>query len=143
MIAVKHNIEVAHRLFETPGKCENIHGHSMWVTLYLEGEMSPTGMEGGADFADLKKAFRKHLDTMYDHRVLLNQADPFAGPVRLSLDESPPLWLPGLQATAGDPTTENIARWVLVHMRDTLMEWEIEPVKCEVWETAVNMASAT
>jgi hypothetical protein len=37
LLTVKHNIEVAHRLSKTPGKCENIHGHSMIVEFSITG----------------------------------------------------------------------------------------------------------
>lgn len=84
-----------------PGKCENIHGHSMWVTLELRGEMDESGRMAGLDFGAVKKAFRGHLDSQYDHHLLLNEHDPFAD-----------LALPGLHTCAGDPTTENIARWI-------------------------------
>lgn len=146
-IGVRHNIEVAHRLFTTPGKCENIHGHSMWVTLTLHGEVGHTGMVAGLDFGDIKKEFRTYLDTNYDHRILLNAADPFAGGLFRSDSAGRPSGsrgtLPGLNATEGDPTTENIARWVGERMRSTfnLMETGIQRVEVEVWETHVNKAN--
>jgi 6-pyruvoyltetrahydropterin/6-carboxytetrahydropterin synthase len=103
MLIVKHNIEVAHRLSLTPGKCENIHGHSMWVELALYGTtINESGMLEGMDFGGVKKAFRAYLDEKFDHRLLLNIEDPWAD----NLD------LPGLFATPGDPTTENISRWI-------------------------------
>lgn len=164
-IVVKHNIEVAHRLIATPGKCEAIHGHSMWVELHLGGKINPetgmlvkwepdqghgTGHFGDLEFGAIKKSFRAHLDEQYDHRLLLNASDPFAGPI-FRLETMPgggefvmpeegvatkQEFLPGLAPTIGDPTTENIARWIY--------EWaqgEQMPVaKVKVWETSVNMA---
>jgi len=166
LIAVKHNIEVAHRLYATPGKCEAIHGHSMDVTMALHGTINPeTGMlakqvveEGrekyddklvwdDLEFGAIKRSFRAHLDEQYDHRVLLNAADPFAGPI-FALERDPTnervfqftddelKFLPGLNSVMGDPTTENIAKWIY--------EWgmgEGFPVsQVKVWETASNMA---
>jgi 6-pyruvoyltetrahydropterin/6-carboxytetrahydropterin synthase len=153
IIAVKHNIEVAHRLFESlPGnKCENIHGHSMWVTLKVQAPMI-SGMIGGIDFGSMKKMFRGHLDEDYDHRLLLNMEDPFAGPifqVRRKEDALQPVedteqqFLPGLQTTPYDPTTENIAEWIknamVIQMEEDSMYKHILNVTVEVWETAVNM----
>jgi len=159
LIAVKHNIEVAHRLYESlPGnKCENIHGHSMWVTLELKGEIKD-GLLEGIDFGSLKKDFRGHLDEHYDHRLLLNASDPLAGPIfpigqaepsgwqNSSTGEEEPIlyevqvekqmWLPGLQTFVGDPTTENIAQDIGLFMRAGYPR--IHAV--EVWETSVNMA---
>lgn len=134
-LAVRHNIEVAHRLFLLPGKCENIHGHSMWVTMRVEGQVDTNGILEGISFTDLKKVFRHHLDTTYDHHVLLNQQDPWAE-ATLNGDVGGTR-LPGLQATPGDPTTENIAFWIY--------EWGTDegiPVtSVDVWETSVNMST--
>lgn len=129
LIEVRHNIEVAHRLYQTPGKCENIHGHSMWVTLKLCGAVDKNGILEGLNFADVKRKFRGFLDEAFDHHLLLNEEDPWAR----SFDAAGQKvgQLPGLMITPGDPTTENLARWigewagnefrldVTVHVRET------------------------
>lgn len=148
-ISVRHNIEVAHRLFLTPGRCENIHGHSMWVTLSITGLMNEAGMLAGIDFGPLKKEFRGFLDTNYDHRLLLNQADPWAQPVSTEDDHiggnGDVRTLPGLKTTPGDPTTENIARWVgewgMYDMFSRQWGYSVTMLKVEVQETHVNFAS--
>lgn len=147
-IGVIHNIEVAHRLFETQGKCEAIHGHSMKVELQIYGQVDSHGLLGGIEFGALKKEFRAHLDEEYDHRLLLNTSDPFAQPVQINI-EGPHKGLheglPGLNVMPGDPTTEHIAKWI--------MEWaetldmirnnpKVEAVNVNVDETAVNFAGA-
>lgn len=139
IIAVRHNIEVAHRLFEQPGnKCENIHGHSMWVKLELRGDLDEHGMLEGIDFGSLKKDFRNYLDHTYDHHLLLNENDPWANDLATNLDDVPELkTLPGLQTFPGDPTTENIARWIAMFMRSINGYSNVS--SCEVWETSVNM----
>lgn len=98
---ITHNIEVAHRLTLLPGKCQQIHGHSMLVTLAAEGDVDEAGLIAGLDFGAAKRAFREHLDITYDHRLLLNCKDELAE-----------LHLPGAQLVTGDPTVENIARWI-------------------------------
>ena len=146
-ISVRHNIEVAHRLYETSGKCEAIHGHSMWVTLTLKGDVDRYGILEGINFGALKKIFRGHLDEQYDHHVLLNASDPFAQPIYM-LDPCEPedtyeqTFLPGLSSTMGDPTTENIARWIGEYMETHVARrWSGGLVhSVDVWETSVNMA---
>jgi 6-pyruvoyltetrahydropterin/6-carboxytetrahydropterin synthase len=157
-IAVKHNIEVAHRLFELPGKCENIHGHSMQVTMQLFGPINDKGILGGIEYGDLKHLFRSHLDETYDHRVLLNVEDPWSRPLFLMerdedsgqfVEASRQVFLPGLNSVPGDPTTENIAAWIAHDMEAKLfnpdLPWgkDLYTMKVTVWETAVNMAEVS
>lgn len=130
-IRVRHNIEVAHRLSLLPGKCEAIHGHSMWVELELWGEVDDRGLLAGLDFGEVKRAYRGHLDGHYDHRLLLNDADELA-------HRHP--GLPGLRLCPGDPTTENIARWVATWAAEY---WpQVPRVRVTVHETHVNAATA-
>lgn len=137
-ISVGHNVEMAHRLFQTPGKCEAIHGHSWWIEITLGGEVHDTGMLNGLDFGLVKSAFRRELDTFYDHHVLLNKRDPWAQPIHLVSGQL--VELPGLQTMNGDPTTENFAdrigRWVV----ETFINYQITSASVSVWETKVNRA---
>jgi 6-pyruvoyl-tetrahydropterin synthase len=143
-LAVKHNIEVAHRLYLTEGKCENIHGHSMWITCFLRGEVNDEGLMAGLDFTDIKHVFREHLDNVLDHHLLLNENDPLAGRLMVMqrdaggqfIESSEAAYLPGLMPTVGDPTTENIAMWIGMYMSSQFAE----VFAVEVWETSVNMA---
>jgi len=127
-VQVRHNIEMAHRLFLTPGKCQRIHGHSWSVTLTLSGQLSATGMV--AEFGAVKAAFREYLDTTFDHRLLLNTADD--------------LWkldLPGAVSFPTDPTVEELAR----HLHGWAMDNIVAPhqllsAHVSLWETKVNAA---
>lgn len=139
LLTVRHNMEVAHRLYELPGKCENIHGHSMWVELSVQGHINDKGIlrvnGGGLSFGDMKKVFRQYLDVTFDHHVLLNENDPFAGKVTLKTGDIE--HLPGLQAMPQDPTTENLALWI--------SEWASTEFQSNtsvtVHETSVNAAT--
>jgi 6-pyruvoyltetrahydropterin/6-carboxytetrahydropterin synthase len=147
-LGVKHNIEVAHRLYELPGKCEQIHGHSMWITLGIDGELDEHGLLEGIEFGLLKTAFRGYLDGNYDHRVLLNENDPFASELQTVDREADKitsgLMLPGVRACPGDPTTEHIANWVLNDIDQILSSMmdgrTYSGLEVTVWETAVNFA---
>jgi 6-pyruvoyltetrahydropterin/6-carboxytetrahydropterin synthase len=148
-ITVRHNMEVAHRLFESPGKCENIHGHSMWVELSIAGEVDSHGLLCGLDFGYVKKLFRGHIDEVYDHRVLLNENDPWAQSLTRSSSTRTTSMverdhLPGLQKLPADPTTENLARlighWALGTF-DAEGYADIIGFEVNVQETAVNGAS--
>jgi 6-pyruvoyltetrahydropterin/6-carboxytetrahydropterin synthase len=148
-ISVRHNFETAHRLFQTPGKCENIHGHSFWCDLELVGQVGKTGMLADLDFGDVKKKFRSFLDENFDHKTLLNKEDPWAGDIYfpttsgiMGEDPDGPHRLPGLFPTEGDPTTENIAYWIATWALQAF-PWAVEHVLVKVQETAVNAATAT
>lgn len=121
-LSIKHNIEVAHRLSLLPGKCEAIHGHSMWVKLTVAGpsQLDENDLMAGLEFGAMKKAFRSYLDSEFDHHLLLNAADIWAQPVHLiGADGSDQQTsLPGLRVFDGDPTTENIAREIGKWARD-------------------------
>ena len=146
-ITVRHNMEMAHRLYLTPGKCENIHGHSWWVELILHGTVNDQGLLEGLNFTDVKRSFRQHLDSHFDHRLLLNAEDPFAHTVHYDLDTGPAhidprtgLYgiLPGLQIMEGDPTTENVAIAISAWAGN---EFHLDN-KVVVHETSVNSAVA-
>lgn len=145
-IKVRHNMEVAHRLLNLPGKCQQIHGHSMMVELTIDGNLDQHGILEGLDFSNIKKRFRKYLDTTYDHHLLLNEADPWAQPVGLDMHISeasagkavgPIERLPGLQTTPGDPTVENLAKWI---GEWAAKEFQLPDVIVYVEETRTNGA---
>jgi 6-pyruvoyltetrahydropterin/6-carboxytetrahydropterin synthase len=127
---------MAHRLYETSGKCENIHGHSWQIVLTLGGEVDERGMLEGLDFGLVKLTFRTFLDSNYDHRLLLNEADPWAGSIPLGGTT----WeLPGLQTMNGDPTTELFARCIGASMISVFPMCPV--ISVDVWETRVNCAT--
>lgn len=155
-ITVRHNIEVAHRLYESPGKCEAIHGHSMWVDLTMWGKIDQTGKLCGLDFGYVKQLFRTYLDTHYDHHLLLNEKDPWANTLitfPFEAGEGQRQKLPGLQALTVDPTTENLARIFGEWASSTFSGEEyfageaypegITKYEVQVQETHVNFASWT
>jgi len=81
-------LESAHRLPNVPAghKCARIHGHSFRVEIHVSGEVDPQ-VGWVQDFADIKAAFQPLFEQL-DHNYL-NQIE-------------------GL----GNPTSENLARWV-------------------------------
>lgn len=122
-IELKHNMEIAHRLLNMPGKCQQIHGHSMQVKLTLHGEANENGIFEGLDFGDVKQLFRFYIDKHFDHKLLLNTDDPWAQAFMLHdpLENDPVHGksLPGLVKVDGDPTTENLAKWIHAWAKET------------------------
>lgn len=135
-IKVRHNMEMAHRLSQTPGKCAQIHGHSWWVELEIIGLVDERGMLEGLDYGKVKAVFRGYLDETFDHHLLLNKNDTLTD-----------FELPGTTRFEEDPTTENVARHIGTWAQKTFDEI-IAPhdfvrvhYRVVVWETSVNCAT--
>jgi 6-pyruvoyl-tetrahydropterin synthase len=150
---VKHNAEIAHRLSMLPGKCQQIHGHSLQVELWLMGPTDDNGIMGGLDFGVIKKKFRSWIDQHYDHRLLLNVNDPLLRQCfdfwthgnesfTISLDEKIDIFqkfYPGLLMTSGDPNVENLTKTIFgwaseiyspLHVRVNVQETNSNGAEC-------------
>jgi len=116
-VSVKHNFEMAHRL-QLPGKCQNIHGHSWICTLEVFDDVQENGII--IDFHELKNWFKSFLDVRFDHKLMLWEKDPWLGQLRdrAKYVGGTELYPPGLELVTGDPTTENIAKWIGKASRD-------------------------
>ncbi len=64
-----------HRLLNYDGKCRLLHGHNAKVEIELT---STTLDERGMvmDFVEVKQRLQKWLNDTWDHKMLMNQADP-------------------------------------------------------------------
>lgn len=94
IIFATFSFEAAHRLPNVPEghKCGRLHGHNWTVRLECEGE--PDEHAGWiVDFYDIQEAWDRRVYRALDHR-LLNEID-------------------GLE----NPTTENIAQWIVSQLR--------------------------
>jgi len=107
----------------------------MWVDLSLTGLVNGNGVLLGLDFATVKRHFRNYLDTFYDHRLLLNETDPLLNLLVKDVDGGY-----GANACTGDPTTENIARWIGEWAMQTFEAVDLRHIKVEVAETHCNGA---
>jgi 6-pyruvoyl-tetrahydropterin synthase len=152
-LKIRHNMEIAHRLLNDDGKCQNIHGHGMQVELTLLAALGVDGMAidskgNKLEFGRLKKEFRTYIDSTYDHRLVLNREDPWTGPImqvkregdQLSFHDDAPeqTYLPGLSLVDGDPTVENLAMWIAERFCN---EFQVDVI-CRIDETKTNGAEA-
>jgi len=144
LLKITHNMEVAHRLSRDTTKCKQIHGHGMQVTISFPGleeghnGMARTRYGDTVEFGSAKRTFRSYVDSNYDHHLVLNADDDFAGELTFA-DPSGTEWktkLPGLTTVPGEPTVENLARWI--------GEWAARQfrtdVVCSIDETRTNGA---
>jgi 6-pyruvoyltetrahydropterin/6-carboxytetrahydropterin synthase len=128
-IVVKHNIEMAHRLWDLPGKCEQIHGHSWWCELTMWRRPDPRGII--IDFGEVKKAFREYLDGTFDHRLALDDNDPLLQYGNESV-------YPGLVRVPSMPTVENMSKWIGQWTEKAFPGMERYTI--HLWEAATNAA---
>ena len=65
----EYSFEAAHFIYNHPGKCRNLHGHSYRLFVSLEGSVNPeTGMI--IDFDDLSKVVSEQVIRKLDHHFL-------------------------------------------------------------------------
>jgi 6-pyruvoyltetrahydropterin/6-carboxytetrahydropterin synthase len=140
-VVVRHNFEAAHRLPHLGGKCRNLHGHSWWVEVTVEGAVDTDGIV--VDFGTLKKGIRAWIDTELDHGSMLGAADPLVRPL---LSEDSKVFRFGASPPAQDlawPTVENVAELlsrVAAQVIDEICPGPLSVSRVRVTETHVNAA---
>jgi len=113
----------AHRLLGYNGACSRLHGHNYRVEVTIAGE-SLNDLEMLVDFRDIKRKLQGWLDANWDHRTILNKADPLAR----MLDKA----VPGDAVVLGkNPTAEHMADVLL----DVFSKTMSRVASVAVWET--------
>lgn len=74
-VTVKHNAEMAHRLYSLGGKCSSFHGHSWNIDLTVAGDLRED-IPIIIDFASLKRDLRWFVDEFLDHGTSIGYDDP-------------------------------------------------------------------
>lgn len=117
-----------HRLMNHPGKCRNLHGHSVKAAISIERDaLNEQGMV--CDFADIKECVEAYVDQNLDHNFLLHEDDPLV-PVLKANNER--FW-----ALAEHPTAEVLSKMIFQHLKET--GFSVSQVV--LWETASAYAS--
>ncbi|MCL2491612.1 MAG: 6-carboxytetrahydropterin synthase QueD [Coriobacteriia bacterium] len=111
-LQVKWHFDAAHRLYNYPGECSELHGHTWEVEATVESD-TLNDIEIVYDFKDLKTDLALILDA-YDHK-LINDVPPF--------DEI-------------SPTAENLARVVFEELSDRIGN-TVRVAEVAVWESPV------
>lgn len=113
----------AHRLWNDESKCRNIHGHNYGVeiTINAQGELTPQGFVVPFDVV------KREVD-FFDHSLILDEADPLAGPIRaLALNVILIEGAPSTErladhiadAIAGSAFRKGLQGWVSVRLKET------------------------
>lgn len=111
-LTVKDHFDAAHHLYDYPGECRNLHGHTWDVEVTVR---SPhlNDIDIVYDFKRIKRDLAAVLGR-YDHK-LINEIPPFD---KIS------------------PTAENLARVIYGQLTDTVHP-SVEVVEVAVWESPI------
>jgi len=109
----------AHKLYNYPGACKNLHGHNWKVRVQLKTSvLDKLGM--AIDFGIVKEHLRNLMDR-FDHQYL-NDLEWFKNDDNTNVCNC-------------NPTSENIARVVFEEMQKSLNETNITVSEVEIWES--------
>jgi len=110
LITKEFSFDSAHYLTDYYGKCEQMHGHTYWLKVTVEGKVQENGMV--IDFALLKQIVKNRILNKLDHKML-NDIIPNPSAERIAI------WIWNklvdlrklLKAEGGDPNMgENIRK---------------------------------
>ncbi len=108
-LMIRSNFAAAHQLREIGGNCEQLHGHTWRVEVFLQGEeLEEKGIL--MDFRAVKSIVKKWIDKL-DHHYLNDV-------------------LEGM-----NPTTENLARYLFDRLEGSICSKEVKLSKIRVWES--------
>lgn len=117
-----------HRLMKHPGKCRNLHGHSVKAAISIAAEeLNDQGMV--CDFSDISEAAAEFIEAELDHNFLLHRDDPLV-PILQAAGER-------FLALPEHPTSEYLAR--MIH--DFMKERGFAVQSVTLWETSSSCAT--
>ena len=112
-----------HRLMNHPGKCRNLHGHSVKASITITADqLNDQSMV--CDFSDIQTCVNNYIDQHLDHNFLLHKDDP----VIPLLDQNNERYL----AIDEHPTAEVLAKMIYQNVKQN--GYNVQQVI--LWETA-------
>lgn len=130
MYRVAKNFEFcyAHRLNGYPGKCGNIHGHTVKVSVRCGIATLPeNGM--AIDFREMKEKIGGWIDENLDHRLILDEKDPATAMLKKSGEDVRTISVP--------PSAENLAKIIF----DAVKKMGFPVNKVKFWESPSSVAT--
>ncbi|AMK77880.1 MULTISPECIES: 6-pyruvoyl trahydropterin synthase family protein [Methylomonas] len=112
-----------HRLMNHPGKCRNLHGHSVKASISIkQNQLNDQGMV--CDFSDVKDCVDGFINKVLDHNFLLHKEDPII-PALIANNEQ-------FLAIDEHPTAEVLSKMIYNHVKQ--QGFNVDQVV--LWETA-------
>ena len=122
--------EAAHAIYQYPGDCAHIHGHSYELHVTVRSKYSVDNFIGGTgmiiDFKELKTLVQNNVIKTLDHKLILSKAFHSATTGRFSPNE--------LIVFDVEPTAENLLLFVSKQICLVLPE-SIRLHSLKIWET--------
>ena len=112
-----------HRLLNHPGKCRNLHGHSVKASISIK-QASLNEQAMVCDFADVKDCVNGFINEVLDHNFLLQKDDPII-PALIAQNER-------FLAIDEHPTAEVLSKMIYDYVKQ--QGFYIDQVV--LWETA-------
>jgi 6-pyruvoyltetrahydropterin/6-carboxytetrahydropterin synthase len=112
-----------HRLMNHPGKCRNLHGHSVKAAISI-ARQTLNGQGMVCDFADIRACVEAYIDQHLDHNFLLHKDDPLIPALKANNER---FW-----ALDEHPTAEVLSKMIYRHLKET--GFNVSEVV--LWETA-------
>jgi 6-pyruvoyltetrahydropterin/6-carboxytetrahydropterin synthase len=111
-----------------PGKCRNLHGHSVKASITIERELlNEEGMV--CDFSEIRDCAEQYIDLFLDHNFLLHKDDPII-PMLITNRER-------FLALDEHPTAEVLSKMIFQHLKQA----GFNVANVSLWETASAYAS--
>lgn len=117
-----------HRLLKHHGKCKNLHGHSVKLSVSIaQEELNEQDMV--CDFFELKARVDAYVNEQLDHNLILHKSDPIIPALKAQNER--------FLAIAEHPTVEVLSKMIYQHLKHTGLNVE----QVVLWETANTNAS--
>lgn len=117
-----------HRLLEYAGKCRQLHGHNGLIEVTVRSpKLDRLGMV--MDFTEIKEKIQRWVDAELDHKMILNERDPFVQDLKKRGEPYVTL--------KGNPTAEAIAK----HIFDYAKKQRFPVASVRIWETPNSIAT--
>lgn len=126
---------IAHRLLNYNGPCENIHGHTYHFEIDISSnKLNELGMV--VDFNKIKTICDNWIQSNWDHSILIYDKDVELIDLIRKLSFGNRCFI-----TEFNTTAENMAKFLFEIFRNELEKEQVKVLEVRVWETETSIAT--
>lgn len=126
---------IAHRLLNYNGPCENIHGHTYHFEIDISSnKLNELGMV--VDFNKIKTICDNWIQSNWDHSILIYDKDVELIDLIRKLSFGNRYFI-----TEFNTTAENMAKFLFEIFRNELEKEQVKVLEVRVWETETSIAT--